>query len=63
MFFLPAELAKFSHTEWRTWIRVRMLVPRESVFLFLPDSATVFLVNKVLLHCRVADKMYPVCEN
>ena len=26
-------------------------------------SHTVFLVNKVLLHCRVADKMHSVCEN
>ena len=36
---------KFSHTEWGTWVRTRMLVSRSVTwvsFLFLKDSATVF---------------------
>ena len=38
-------VTKFSHTEWETWVRARMLVSRSVTwvsFLFLPDSATVF---------------------
>ena len=49
MFFLRLSLrkrqeTKFSHTEWGTWVRARMLVSRSVTwvsFLFLPDSATV----------------------
>ena len=72
MFFVPAELAGGdrkrspltlnggpgyeSGCQFHVW-------SRESDFLFFPDSARVFLVNKVLLHCRVADKMHSVCES
>ena len=41
---------KFSHTEWGTWVRARMLVSCSVTwvsFLFLPDSATVLFVSYV----------------